>query len=136
MIGIRPAHGAADSSMLSAMRLVAARHGDRVRKNSADTMVPPLASAIPQTYSEIAKPQATGMLTPHTPMPPMNSQPIWMIKTVNNANEIEKPTHHHSGARSISTRLLTSSLSELSVTSGAITGASAGSSLGSVMVIE
>ena len=64
MIGIRPAHGAADSSMLSAIRLVAERHGERVRKNSADTMVPPLASAIHQTYSEIARPHATGMFTP------------------------------------------------------------------------
>ena len=54
MIGIRPAQGAADNSMLSAMRLVAERHGDRVRKNSAETIVPPLASAIHQTYSAIA----------------------------------------------------------------------------------
>src|SRR5579859_3768522 len=127
MIGIRPAHGAHDNSMLSAMRLVAARHGERVRRNSADTMVPPLASAIHQTYSASARPQATGILTPHTPMPPMNSQPIWISNTVNSANESENPIHHHSGARSISTRLLTSSLSEVSVTSGAIIGASAGS---------
>src|SRR5690348_15846359 len=103
--------------MLSAMRLVAERHGERARINSADTMVPPLASAIHQTYSAIARPQATGMLTPHTPMPPMNSQPIPMMSTVNSANEMENSTHHHSGARSISTRLLTSSLSEVSVTS-------------------
>ena len=56
--------------MLSAMRLVAERHGERVRRNSAETIVPPLANAIHQTYSAIASPQATGISTPHTPMPP------------------------------------------------------------------
>jgi len=76
MIGISPAQGAADSSMLSAMRLVAERHGDLVRKNRAETIVPPLASAIHHTYSAMAKPQATGISTPQMPMPLMNSQAI------------------------------------------------------------
>src|SRR5215467_14002044 len=123
MMGIRPAQGAADSSMLSAIRFVAERHGDRVRKNSADTIVPPLASAIHQTYSASAYPHATGMLTPHTPMPKVNSHTICTISTTNRANEIPNPTHHHRGARWLSGRRLTSRLSEVRVTSGATTGA-------------
>src|SRR5215469_11961036 len=133
MIGRRPAHGAADSSMLSAMRLVAERHGERVRKNSAETIVPPLASAIHQTYSAIASPQATGMLTPQTPMPLVNSHASSTSRPEKSASESKNPTHHHSGARFISTRLLTSSLSEVRVTSGAMTGASAGNSAVKVM---
>src|SRR5579872_1416807 len=135
MIGIKPAHGAADSSMLSAMRLVAERHGERVRKNSADTIVPPLANAIHQTYSAMARPQATGISTPHTPMPLMNSHAICTSSTVNSANANPKPTHHHRGARWASTRLLICPLSDVSVTSGATTGASAGNSLVRVMAM-
>src|SRR6185312_688471 len=136
MIGIRPAQGAADRSMLSAMRLVAERQGERVRKNKAETMVPPLASAIHQTYSASANPQATGMLTPQVPMPLMNSQAIWMTSSVNSMNDAPNPTHHQRGARWINTRLLTSSLTEVSVTSGATTGATGGSSAGSVIAIS
>ncbi len=64
------------------------------------------------------------MFTPQTPMPTVNSTAIWMISTISSANEIPKPHHHHNGARFISTRLLTSSLSVVSVTSGAMIGAS------------
>src|SRR5689334_19384076 len=135
MIGSSPAHGAADSSMLSAMRFVAERHGERVKKNSADTIVPPLASAIHQTYSEIASPHATGMLTPHIPMPLTNSQVIWMIRTINRGKAKPNPTHHHRGARLISTRPLTCSLNEVSVTSGATTGAWGGSSPEKVIAV-
>ena len=37
-------------------------------------MVPPLASAIHQTYSAIARPQATGISMPQMPTPVTNSQ--------------------------------------------------------------
>src|SRR5581483_6257420 len=135
MIGMRPAQGAADNNMLSAIRFVAERHGDRVRKNSADTIVPPLASAIHQTYSAIASPQATGMFTPQIPMPAIKSHSSWASRTQSSKNEIEKPTHHQSGVRRISTRLLTSSLNEVSVTVGAITGASLGNSFVSTVAM-
>src|SRR5215831_18291929 len=58
-----------------------------------------------------------------------------MIRTVSSAREIAKPTHHHLGARFISTRLLTSSLSEVRVRSGATTGASGGNSFVSVIAM-
>src|SRR3954453_19076071 len=102
MIGISPAQGTAESSMLSAMRLVAERQGERVRKNSAETMVPPLAIAIHQTYSASANPQATGMFTPQTPMPLTNSQTSCTTNTMNSANEMEKPIHHQRGVRDAS----------------------------------
>src|SRR5689334_25226753 len=136
MIGIRPAHGAADSSMLSAIRFVAERHGERVRKNKAETIVPPLANAIHQTYSRIANAQATGIATPQTPMPLTKSHPICTSSAMNRRKEHPKPIHHQRGARSIRTRLLTSSLSEVRVTSGPTTGASAGSSLCRVVDID
>jgi hypothetical protein len=58
-----------------------------------------------------------------------------MSSTVNSANATPNPTHHRNGACRISTRLLTSSLNEVSVTSGATTGASAGSSLGRLIAM-
>ena len=73
---------------------------------------------------------------PQTPMPTMNNSAICTIKTISSANEIPKPTHHHRGARFMSTRLLTFSLREVKVTSGATTGGSGGSSLVSVIVID
>src|SRR6185437_13187744 len=112
MIGISPAHGTAESSMLSAMRLVAERHGEPVRKKSAETIVPPLASAIHQTYSASARPHATGMFTPQTPMPFTNSHVMAMTNSRNSVNEMPKPIHHQRGARLASTRPLTSSLNE------------------------
>src|SRR5579862_5305057 len=116
MIGISPAHGIADNSIVSAMRLVAARHGERVKKNNAETIVPPLASAIHQTYSAIASPQATGMLTPQTPIPFTNSHAICTIRASSSANEQPNPIHHQRGAPGSNTRLLTSSLNDASVT--------------------
>ena len=100
------------------MRLVAERHGERVRKNSAETIVPPLASAIHHTYSAIAKPQATGMLTPQMPTPLMNSKANCTTKVSSSAIPRAKPTHHQRGAPGRNTRLLTCSLSERKVTPG------------------
>ena len=86
-------------------------------------MVPPLASAIHQTYSAIAKPQATGMSMPQTPMPLTNSQVTAMTRTSSMPNEMPKPIHHHSGALGHSTRSLTSSLNDRNVTPGRMIGA-------------
>src|SRR6185312_11745078 len=122
MIGIKPAQGAADSSMLSAMRLVAERHGDRVRKNRAEMIVPPLASAIHQTYSAIAKPQATGILMPQTPTPFANSQDTAISNMQNRMDPKLNPIHHHSGAFGLRTGLLTSVLSEYRLTPGLMIG--------------
>ena len=44
-----PAQAAPNRVMDSAMRLIELRHSDRVRKNSAEMNVPPLAMAIHQT---------------------------------------------------------------------------------------
>src|SRR3954453_20913780 len=87
-------------------------------------MVPPLASAIHQTYSAIAKPHATGMSTPQTPMPFTNSQVQETISTASRNSEIPKPMRHHNGARCRSTLSPMWTLSEVRVTSGRITGAS------------
>ena len=129
MIGKNPAHGAADSSIDSAMRLVAARHGERVKKNRAETIVPPLANAIHHTYSRIAKPQATGMLMPQIPTLLMNSQVSCTIKISSSTIPMPNPIHHHNGVSGLKTRLLTSSLKERNVTSCRTTGASAGRSI-------
>ncbi len=91
--------------------------------------MPPLASAIHQTYSAIAKPQATGISTPQTPIPLMNSHAIATTSVSNSASEMPKPIHHQRGACGRSTRPLTSSLSERRVTLGSTTGASLGRSM-------
>ena len=106
------------------MRLVAERHGERVKKNSAETIVPPLASAIHHTYSAIARPQATGISTPQMPMPLMNSHAIWTKSVSSSASAMPNPIHHHRGVCGRKTRSLTSSLSERNVTLGSTTGAS------------
>ena len=81
-------------------------------------IVPPLASAIHQTYSAIANPQATGILTPQTPIPLMNSHDTATTRVRNRASEMPNPIHHQRGVPDRSTRSLTASLNDLSVTSG------------------
>ena len=44
-----PAHAAAHSVIVSAMRLMEVRHSTRTRKKNAETKVPPEAMAIHQT---------------------------------------------------------------------------------------
>ena len=60
--------------------------------------MPPLASAIHQTYSTIAKPQATGMLMPQMPTPATNSQVTATTRTKSRPSEMPKPIHHQRGA--------------------------------------
>ena len=89
-------------------------------------MVPPLASAIHQTYSAIAKPQATGMSIPQMPMPATNSQVTATTRTKSRPSEMPKPIHHHNGAPRRSTRALTSSLNERKLTPGMTIGGASG----------
>src|SRR5579883_2913895 len=96
-----PAQAAAESSIVSAIRLVADRQGERVTWKSAETIVPPLAKAIHQTYSAIARPQATGMLTPQMPMPVTNRLVTATMRTRSSATAQPKPTHHQSGGRAL-----------------------------------
>ena len=91
--------------------------------------MPPLASAIHQTYSAIANPQATGISTPQTPMPLTNSQAIATTSVRNSASAMPNPIHHQRGACDRSTRSATSWLTDRNVTPGSTIGASLGRSM-------
>ena len=95
--------------------------------------MPPLANAIHQTYSAMARPQATGISTPQTPMPLMKSQATATTRSSSSSSDMPKPIHHQRGACGRNTRSLTSSLSERKVTPGSMTRIPAGSSIATVM---
>src|SRR5205807_8004628 len=89
-----------------------------------ETIVPPLARAIHQTYSAIASPQATGIAMPQMPMPLTNSHTEATTSTSSRDSENRKPIHHHNGARGRNTVPAMSALSEVKVMLGCITGIS------------
>ena len=67
-----PAMPAAKSVIASAKRLIDVRHFCRSKSRIAEMKVPAWPMPIHQTKLAMAKPQATGMLTPQMPMPRRN----------------------------------------------------------------
>src|SRR5688500_8486016 len=77
---------------------------------------------IHQTKLMIAKPQPTGALIPHTPVPTNRRYAIDIIRTFTSANAMAKPNHHPSDVRRVSTIALIWSVTVAKVWPGAITG--------------
>ena len=63
----------------------------------AEINVPACPMPIHQTKLTIAKPQATGMLTPQIPTPRIKSQAIARCRTPTNENASNRPTHQSRG---------------------------------------
>src|SRR3954453_9019071 len=98
-------------------------------------IVPPLASAIHQTYSAIAKPQATGMLMPQTPTPFANSHDTAISNRQNRTKPKLNPVHYHRGALGFRIGTLISVLSESRLTPGLMIGGSPGGAVATVMLL-
>src|SRR3954454_6475347 len=92
-----PAQAMAQTIIVSAIRFVDVRHSDRVRKNSAETNVPPDAIAIHHTYNRIGKPHMTGQSLPNTETPNANSQATETTPTPSSATDTPRLAHHHIG---------------------------------------
>ena len=67
--GNSPAQATANRVIASAKRLIEVRHFCLKRSRIAEISVPAWPMPIHQTKLTIAKPQATGMLTPQMPTP-------------------------------------------------------------------
>ena len=123
MIGYMPACATANKVIASAKRLIDVRHCWRSSSRIAEINVPAWPIPIHQTKFRISIPQATGMLTPQSPMPTKTSLVIVSNISWNSMNEIVKPTNHQSGVFRFKTIELILSVTEANVRSGATTGA-------------
>src|SRR5205807_8463931 len=110
--------------MASAKRLIDVRHCWRSRNRIAEISVPAWPIPIHHTKLMIAKPQATGTLTPQMPMPRTNSHAMDHISTRTSRNEIAKPTYQLRGSRRERTIEPILSVTEAKLCPGAISGAS------------
>src|SRR5215212_6957903 len=78
---------------------------------------------IHQTKLRMSMPQATGTLTPHTPMPTNNRFVIASNINWKSAKEIAKPKNHASDVLRFKTIELILSVTEANVSPGSMTGA-------------
>ena len=89
----------------------------------ADISVPAWPMPIHQTKFRMSIPQATGMLTPQSPMPTNSSCVIVSSINWKRTNEIAKPTNHQIGVLRFRTIELILSVTDANVSPGATTGA-------------
>ena len=123
MIGYMPAWATAKKVIASAKRLIDVRHCCRSSSRIAEINVPAWPIPIHQTKFRISIPQATGMLTPQSPMPTKRSWVIVSSISWKRMNEIAKPTNHQTGVLRFKTIELILSVTEANVSPGATTGA-------------
>ena len=92
-----PAQATAKSVIASAKRLIELRHCCFINSRIAEIRVPAWPMPTHHTKLTMAKPQATGILMPHTPTPLMNSQATETINTITKRKPTPKLIHQKSG---------------------------------------
>ena len=110
--GNRPAHMTAKIVMASAKRLMLVRHFCRNRNRIAEISVPACPIPIQKTKLTIAKPQPTGLFTPHTPTPLSTRYPIIATRTTSSVEEMLKAMYQARGGRGASQTAATASVTE------------------------
>jgi len=85
--------------MASANRLMDVRHGWCSRSRMAEINVPAWPMPIHHTKLRMSKPQPTGTLGPHTPMPRKRRLTMANSRSWSSPKETAKPTHQPHGVR-------------------------------------
>ena len=107
--------------MASAKRLMELRQPCLKRSRIAEISVPAWPIPIHQTKLMMAKPQATGWVTPQMPVPLRKSQVTATISTVASAPPTAKIANQPSGVSGVSTMRVIFSVTDRNVWPGAMT---------------